>query len=395
MSEITLKETDTHDTPATGYQKIYVKTDGKLYRKEDDATETEIAGNVTGDSSSTDNAIVRFDGTDGKTLQNSSVTIDDSGNIITSANVDGRDLSTDGSKLDGIESGADVTDATNVAAAGAEMTANKNQVSGYAGLDGSSKLTGSQQVYGSSANTACEGNDSRLGVFPPGHLYKCNVSYYSATQIKISTGFCRDSANAYNITVSSELTVAITSSGANGLDTGTEATDQPYMVYVCVGSSGVCGLLSVSLTPTLPSGYDYGYRCVGSVVNHSGDFVNFTQVGVSCDRETIFNRVRSEGIVLSSGSATSWTDIDCSDWVPLSATQVLLGMYHVQDTAGRLAMLRPYGWTASTTGVPQLSATPELKRDMYVFVVDQKIQYQVDHSSSTLGANALGYKESL
>lgn len=38
----------------------------------------------------------------------------------------------------------------------------KDVASGYAGLDGSSKLTGSQQKYGSAANTACEGNDSRL-----------------------------------------------------------------------------------------------------------------------------------------------------------------------------------------------------------------------------------------
>ena len=37
---------------------------------------------IKGPSSSTDNAIVRFDGTGGKTLQNSSVTIDDSGNVV-------------------------------------------------------------------------------------------------------------------------------------------------------------------------------------------------------------------------------------------------------------------------------------------------------------------------
>ncbi len=43
-----------------------------------------------------------------------------------------------------------------------EVTANKNAASGYAGLDGSSKLTGSQQTYGTGASTACEGNDSRL-----------------------------------------------------------------------------------------------------------------------------------------------------------------------------------------------------------------------------------------
>ena len=37
---------------------------------------------IKGPSSSTDNAIVRYDGTDGKTLQNSSASVDDSGNII-------------------------------------------------------------------------------------------------------------------------------------------------------------------------------------------------------------------------------------------------------------------------------------------------------------------------
>jgi hypothetical protein len=43
------------------------------------------------------------------------------GAITVTGNVDGRDLSADGTKLDGIESGADVTDATNVEAAGALM----------------------------------------------------------------------------------------------------------------------------------------------------------------------------------------------------------------------------------------------------------------------------------
>ena len=47
--------------------------------------------------------------------------------------IDGRDLSVDGTKLDGIEAGADVTDATNVAAAGAAMVggAHHNGFSDY------------------------------------------------------------------------------------------------------------------------------------------------------------------------------------------------------------------------------------------------------------------------
>jgi len=39
------------------------------------------SGDVTGPASSTDNAIARFDGTGGKTIQNSNVTIDDTGNL--------------------------------------------------------------------------------------------------------------------------------------------------------------------------------------------------------------------------------------------------------------------------------------------------------------------------
>jgi len=42
--------------------------------------------------------------------------------ITVGGTVDGRDVAADGTKLDGIEAGADVTDATNVAAAGAAMT---------------------------------------------------------------------------------------------------------------------------------------------------------------------------------------------------------------------------------------------------------------------------------
>lgn len=42
-------------------------------------------------------------------------------NVVVSGNVDGRDVSADGTKLDGIEAGADVTDTANVSAAGALM----------------------------------------------------------------------------------------------------------------------------------------------------------------------------------------------------------------------------------------------------------------------------------
>lgn len=51
------------------------------------------AGDVTGPGSSTDNAITRFDGTTGKIIQNSTVTIDDTGNITDSNSAAGATLS--------------------------------------------------------------------------------------------------------------------------------------------------------------------------------------------------------------------------------------------------------------------------------------------------------------
>lgn len=68
------------------------------------------AGAVVGPASATDNAVVRFDTTSGKLVQSSAtpVVISDAGSITIPASqtVDGRDVSVDGTKLDGIASGA-------------------------------------------------------------------------------------------------------------------------------------------------------------------------------------------------------------------------------------------------------------------------------------------------
>tara|TARA_R110002049_G_scaffold281767_2_gene461420 strand:- start:191 stop:2278 length:2088 start_codon:yes stop_codon:yes gene_type:complete len=80
-----------------------------------DTTNVTAAGAVM-DSELTDEAAV-------KALNQGVATTDTPtfAGIITAGNVDGRDVSVDGTKLDGIEALADVTDATNVDAAGAVM----------------------------------------------------------------------------------------------------------------------------------------------------------------------------------------------------------------------------------------------------------------------------------
>lgn len=50
-------------------------------------------------------------------------------------------------------------DATN---AQLEHVSRKNQPNGYVGLGVTGKIAGTQQVYGTTANTAAEGNDARF-----------------------------------------------------------------------------------------------------------------------------------------------------------------------------------------------------------------------------------------
>jgi len=85
---------DDPDFPAENYKGLV--TDGHLYVKETPTDDKHvlrkediggITGDVVGPSSSTDNAIARFNGTDGKVIQNSPVTIDDTGKIDTPSTI--------------------------------------------------------------------------------------------------------------------------------------------------------------------------------------------------------------------------------------------------------------------------------------------------------------------
>ena len=73
------------------------------------------------------------------------------------------------------------------------------------------------------------------------------------------------------------LTVDITASGANGLDTGSEAASTNYYLWVIYNGTTVAGLISASKTaPTMPSGYTFK-ALTGEFFNDSGsdiDYVN-------------------------------------------------------------------------------------------------------------------------
>ena len=75
------------------------------------------------------------------------------GNITVGGTVDGRDLATDGSKLDGIEASADVTDTANVTAAGALMDSEVTNLAQVKSFDSADYATAAQ---GSTADSALQ-----------------------------------------------------------------------------------------------------------------------------------------------------------------------------------------------------------------------------------------------
>lgn len=115
--------------------------DGKLYLKKDDGVESIVDVTaptldiVTGAGASTTNAITIGD-------------LTTNGNISVTGTVDGRDVASDGSKLDGIEAGADVTDSTNVQAAGALMDSELTSEASVKALDQGVATTDSPSFTG-------------------------------------------------------------------------------------------------------------------------------------------------------------------------------------------------------------------------------------------------------
>lgn len=142
------------------------------------------------------------------------------------------------------------------------------------------------------------------------------------------TSQMRDSTDALTFEFSGTLSVDITASGAGGLDTGSEAADTWYAVYVIAdsfGNNSPAGLFSTSATtPTLPTGYDV-FRRIGWVRNDSGsDFIDFFQVGNSQDRWVYWSVDRDDVAILQGGSATVRTTLDASSFVPPTSRLVIL-----------------------------------------------------------------------
>ena len=144
-----------------------------------------------------------------------------------------------------------------------------------------------------------------------------------AAAVKLHPGQCTDSTNSVYMDLTASVTLDITTTGIDALDTGAEASNTWYAVYVVSGASGMGGLLSTNETsPTMPAGYTYKRR-VGWTYNHSdGDLQNFVQGGYGRERQYYWNELQADYTNVVTDVASSYptrTAVDCSALIPPSA----------------------------------------------------------------------------
>ncbi len=102
----------------------------------------------------------------------------------------------------------------------------------------------------------------------------------SKVDVTVSEIILKDTSGYPYLASTVSLTLDITASGANGLDTGAEANSTWYHIWVISNGTTVVGLFSTSATaPTMPSGYTYK-AYAGAIYNSAGgDLIRISQLG--------------------------------------------------------------------------------------------------------------------
>ena len=131
------------------------------------------------------------------------------GSITTNSTFDGRDVAADGTKLDGIEASADVTDATNVTAAGALMDSELTDIASVKALDQGVATTDSPTFAGITLATA----DINSGTIDGTTIGASSASTGAFTTLTATGAFTSvgidDNATSTAITIDSSENVGI------------------------------------------------------------------------------------------------------------------------------------------------------------------------------------------
>ena len=192
-------------------------------------------------------------------------------------------------------------------------------------------------------------------------------------------------------------TVDITASGANGLDTGSEANKTWYYIFLIKNptSGAVAGLLSASNTaPTMPSGYTKK-RLVGAIKNDwSGNFIPVQSYGAGRNKFVSYDRYKE---ILHDGNSATWADLDCSAYCPAGAVFAHLIALSYNDINPGFNYIRPKGFieTSEPTIFGQGGAAGGENwggsQDKIKLDSNRLVEYKIAIANSAATTHVIGY----
>ena len=226
------------------------------------------------------------------------------------------------------------------------------------------------------------------------------VSYSNANQVQIGVGNFRDDTNTQTFTVSSAITVSMNTSGANGLDTGTEAANAWYYVWVVGKTDGtVAGLLSLSSSsPTMPSGYTLKRLLPMAIRNDASSAICPFMVtqGWPYRPTVMYTDVNTSGSpyqVLGSGTATSFTSVSTTSMVPPVARACVLWSQLARTGSGTInGSIRQAGSSANVMiGMVDGLCNYQTLTTQQTLNASQAFEYQLSTNQAQLSLAVLGF----
>jgi hypothetical protein len=234
--------------------------------------------------------------------------------------------------------------------------------------------------------------------------------YTSAATITIPAGNMAVTSTGFTITLAADRTISLASSGAGGLASGSEANDTWYYPWLIADSTGANtphGVFHTSYTsaPTIPSGYDRAAWLSNVAIRNAGaDILPFAFTGWPYAPDCVYNVTiaRPNGTagatsvleVAAGAAATSYTDVNCTSYIPPFAT---MGRFWLSGTAGATAAvinIRTNGMLNDGHGIVQDIATNRYAGKTVLMATDanQVIEYAASVAAPSVQIAVEGWR---
>lgn len=230
-----------------------------------------------------------------------------------------------------------------------------------------------------------------------------NNSTTPNTKLNIASGTTTDSTLIYQMVSTSSITIDATTTGLNGLDTGTLAASTVYSVYLVadpVDLNTIGAMISTSATPLLPFGYSI-YKLLGyAVTDASSHFLLGYWSGYRESATRSFTYDAPQATSVTAGNSTTYALVNLVTLVPnVANTPVSVAFAFTPGAASRTLSLQgalSTGDAVTITGqVTSVVVSNNTQVLAQLSTAAPKISYKVSNAGDAVALKVAGYSWSV